>query len=240
MKVTSDRVQPEPATLRKVSSGAFFIDLALYLSVMFLIREVYFQSFGFLANGLFWSFTTLVLAAWRMRARGVTWAEIGLYKPSNIKRVIMATVFILGMAIGAIILFEILKDQFAWDLSPDTSSESAVSKFGDLKNNWLLFFSIIPVIWLESFLEEVLDRGFLINWIEKMFSSTHLATVLAVILQAVIFGFRHSNDLSERSITVGLIGLAMGVGYVVFGRNLWPPILAHCLLNTMSMLDRVG
>ena len=152
----------------------------------------------------------------------------------------MATVFILGMAIGSIILFEILKDQFAWDLSPDTSNESAISKFGNLENNRVLFFLIIPVIWLESFLEEVLDRGFMMNWIEKMFSSTPLATVLAVVLQAIIFGFRHSNDFSERSITVGLIGLAMGVGFVVFGRNLWPLILAHCVLNTVSMLDRVG
>ncbi|MBT5872898.1 MAG: CPBP family intramembrane metalloprotease, partial [Candidatus Latescibacteria bacterium] len=84
------------------------------------------------------------------------------------------------------------------------------------------------------------DRGFLMNWIERMFSSTLTATVLAVILQAAIFGFRHSNDFSERSITVGLIGLAMGIGYVAFGRNLWPLILAHCALNTMSMLDRVG
>jgi membrane protease YdiL (CAAX protease family) len=78
------------------------------------------------------------------------------------------------------------------------------------------------------------------NWIEKVFSNTLFATVLAVILQAAIFGFRHSNDFSERSITVGLIGLGMGLGYVIFGRNLWPLILAHCLLNTASMLDRVG
>ena len=70
--------------------------------------------------------------------------------------------------------------------------------------------------------------------------STLVATVLAVVLQAMIFGFRHTNDLSERSITVGLIGLAMGVGYVAFGRNLWPLILVHCALNTMSMMDRVG
>ena len=80
----------------------------------------------------------------------------------------------------------------------------------------------------------------MMNWIERMFSSTLLATVLAVIFQAMIFGFRHSNDFSERSITVGLIGLGMGVGYVLFGRNLWPLILAHCVLNTVSMLDRVG
>jgi len=60
-----------------------------------------------------------------------------------------------------------------------------------------------------------------------------------VITQAAIFGFRHSNDFSERSITVGLIGLVMGIGYVTFGRNLWPLIIAHCVLNTMSMIGRV-
>ncbi|MBG6170649.1 hypothetical protein IWQ47_003736 [Aquimarina sp. EL_43] len=27
---------------------------------------------GFIANGLFWSFTTLVVASWRMKIRGVS------------------------------------------------------------------------------------------------------------------------------------------------------------------------
>ena len=76
-----DSAQPEPASFRKVSSRAFLVDLALYLPVMFLIREIYFQNLGFMVNGLFWSFTTLIVAAWRMRARGISWAEIGLCKP---------------------------------------------------------------------------------------------------------------------------------------------------------------
>lgn len=240
MNVINDRNQSQSSISHKVGAGAFFIDLVIYLSVIFLVREIYFQSLGFLANGLFWSFSGLAVASWRMRARGVTWAELGLCKPAHFKKLAIATAITLGMAIGSIIIFEILKDQFAWNLSPDTSNETAVSKFGYLKNNWVLFFSIIPVIWLESFLEEILDRGFMMNWIERMFSSTLFATILAVVLQAVIFGFRHSNDFSERSITVGLIGLGMGLGYVLFGRNLWPLILAHCVLNTVSMLDRVG
>ena len=62
-------------------------------------------------------------------------------------------------------------EQLQPGIAPDTSNESAVHKFGDLKGNWTLFFSIIPLIWLESLLEEVLDRGFLMNWIERMFSS---------------------------------------------------------------------
>lgn len=76
-------------------------------------------------------------------------------------------------------------------------------------------------------------------WIEKLLSSTVFAIVMATIIQAIIFGFRHSYDLSERSITVGLIGLAMGIGYYAFGRNLWPLIAVHCILNTVSMVDRV-
>ena len=239
MTSTIDKTE-QPEGFRKVSSQAFFIDLIIFISVMFLVREVYFQSVGFMVNGLFWSLSTFIIAAWRMKARGVSWSDLGLCKPNDIKRTLIASMVILGMAIGSIIVFEILKDLFAWNLSPDTSNQSAVSKFGDLKNNWLLFFSIIPIIWLESFFEEILDRGFMMNWIERMFSSTIPATILAVILQAVIFGFRHSNDFSERSITVGLIGLAMGVGYVVFGRNLWSIIIAHCVLNTVSMIDRVG
>ena len=236
----SDSNQSEPSSLSESRSHVLFMDLALFLAVMFLIREVHFSSFGFVANGLFWSLSTLVVATWRMKVRGVSWANLGLRKPKQLKTVVVATSVIIGMAIGSIIIFQMLTDQFSWNLAPDTSNEDAASKFGELKNNWGWFFSIIPFIWLESFLEEVLDRGFLMNWIERMFSATLLATVLAVGLQAVIFGFRHSNDFSERSITVGLIGLAMGVGYLVFGRNLWPPILAHCALNTISMIDRVG
>jgi hypothetical protein len=64
---------------------AFFIDLVIYLSVMFLVREVYFPKIGFIANGLLWSLTTLAVATWRMRARGVSWKDLGLCKPRNYK-----------------------------------------------------------------------------------------------------------------------------------------------------------
>ncbi len=217
----------------------FLYDLVLYLSVMFLVREIYFSQIGFIANGLFWSLTTLAIASWRMRARGITWKNLGLCKPKNYNSAFISSLFILGFGITSIALFSIFKDQLGFEVAPDTSNESAVHKFGDLYGNWILFFSIIPFIWLESMLEEVLDRGFLINWIEKMLSNTWFATIFAVIAQAIIFGFRHSHDLSERSISVGLIGLAMAIGYVVFGRNLWPLIIAHCTLNTLSMLGRV-
>ena len=217
----------------------FLIDLIIYISVMFLVREIYIPKVGFIANGLFWSFTTLAVAMWRMRVRGVTWKELGLRKPENLGKTLGISIMIFITVIVSIVIFEITKDHLPFSLSPDTSSESAGSKFGDLKGNWTHFFLIIPFIWMESMLEELLDRGFLMNWLERLFSKTSFATVIAVILQAVIFGFRHTNDISERSITVAIIGLIMGIAYVKFGRNLWPLIIAHSILNTMSMVERV-
>lgn len=224
---------------KTTNQKGFLFDLIIYISVMFLIREIYYPKVGFIINGLFWSFSTLIVATWRMKARNVSWKDLGLRMPKSIKKSLLVTIGILIAIPLSIMLFELTKDYLPISLEPKNYSESSASKFGNLKGNWLLFFTIIPAILLESMLEELLDRGFLINWFEKLFSKTTVATILAVISQALIFGFRHSYDLSERSIRVGLIGLIMGIAYVKFGRNLWPLITAHCVLNTMSMVDRV-
>ena len=229
----------ENQILKPTNHKGFLLDLIIYISVMFLIRKIYFPNFGFIANGLFWSFSTLIVASWRMKVRSITWKELGLVRPENFKKTLLVSGLILLATVLSIMAFHLIKDYLPFSSAPDTSIESASSKFGELKGNWTHFFLIIPFIWIESMLEELLDRGFLMNWLERLFSKTSLATILAVILQAGIFGFRHSNDLSERSITVGLIGLVMGIAYVKFGRNLWPLILAHCALNTISMMDRV-
>ena len=217
----------------------FLIDLVIYLAVMFLVREVYFETFNFIANGIMWSFTTLFVAMWRMKVRKITWNDLGLRKPKNLLKTLLVTVGILIAIPIGIIIFQKIQEILPFSLAPDMSSENATSKFGALKDNWPHFFMIIPFILIQSALEELLDRGFLISWLERALNQTTLATIIAVLLQAIIFGFRHSYDLSERSITVGIIGLIMGIAYVKFGRNLWPLIIAHCVLNTISMMGRV-
>ena len=226
-------------TSEQINHKGFLFDIILYLSVMFLVREVYISQLPFIANGLIWSLSTLIIALWRMKVRNITWQDLGLRKPENLLKTLLTTIGILMAIPILIIVFQQIQNVLPFSLSPDTSSQDAVTKFGDLKGNWVHFFTIIPFILIQSALEELLDRGFLINWFERLFSNTSFATAIAVILQAIIFGFRHSYDISERSITVGIIGLIMGIAYVKFGRNLWPLIIAHCILNTMSMLGKV-
>ncbi len=98
-----------------------------------------------------------------MKIRSVTWKGLGLQKLENFGKTIGIKALILVTVIISIISFEVIKDHLPFSIASDTSSESAVSKFGDLKGNWLRFFSIIFFIWIESMLEELLDRGFLMN-----------------------------------------------------------------------------
>jgi membrane protease YdiL (CAAX protease family) len=177
------------------------------------------------------------IATWRIRARGLTWAELGLIRPKNIRKALLISIITLLAVVASMIAFELIKEQLPGSLAADTSSND--NRFSFLKGNYLMLAAILPVVWLESMLEELLDRGFLITWIENIFNKSWLTTVLAIIMQAAIFGFRHSYDLSMRSLSVALIGLVFGIAYVVSGRNLWPLIIAHCALNTVSMVDRV-
>ena len=155
--------------IKITNQRGFLFDLIIYISVMFLIREIYFPNVGFIVNGLFWSFSTLVIAIWRMKVRNISWKNLGLSKPESIKKTLFVTIGILIAIVLSIMAFEMIKDYLPFSIEQKNYSENSASKFGNLKGNWLLFFTIIPAVLVESMLEELLDRGFLINWFERLF-----------------------------------------------------------------------
>ena len=213
------------------------IDLLLFLSVMFAVREIKIDSLGFWGYSLFKSITTVGVATLLLYYRKQSWKDLGLTKPKYFFKSLGVAALILISTIVSIMIFEI----FFRDLlfTTHTNSGSTSDAFSKLKGNLHYFFSIIGFVWIESFLEELQDRGFSLNRFESLFKKIPLSTVLAVLTQAAIFGFRHSYDFSPRSVTTGLIGLVFGIVYVLSGRNLWPLILAHIVLNTMSMIEKI-
>jgi hypothetical protein len=94
--------------MKPTGSRAVAIDLAISIAVMFLVRELYFERFGFIANGLFWSLSTLVIASWRMKVRGVSWRELGLCKPESYRKALIATCVILALVPITMIAFELI------------------------------------------------------------------------------------------------------------------------------------
>ncbi len=76
----TEALHSETTVMNQNSSRGLMVDLAIYIAVMLLVRELYFDKIGFIANGLFWSLSTFVVATWRMKARGVTWKELGFIR----------------------------------------------------------------------------------------------------------------------------------------------------------------
>ncbi|WP_421764610.1 CPBP family intramembrane glutamic endopeptidase [Ekhidna sp.] len=209
------------------------IDLSIFLSVMFLIREVHIEQIGFWGNGLLRSISTVGVATFLLYYRKQSWRDIGLIKPDNIWRMLGIAGITFISTIVCIILYEIISS------GPEETS-GVVEEITRVVEKSLAFqIFIVIIIWTESLLEELQDRGFSLNRFESLFGNKLISTILAVFIQAVIFGFRHSYDLSDRSITTGMIGLVFGIVYVVSGRNLWPLIIAHVILNSMSIQNHL-
>lgn len=203
-------------------------DLILFISVMLLTRQVYIEQIGFWGNTLFRSCATVGTATVLLYLRKQSWKSLGLIKPSNIRRMLGITVITFISTIVCILTYKSIS------CSPQETSDTAQG-LEVVRKSLLYQIFIVICIWTESILEELQDRGFLLNRLESLFGNKHFSTILAVFIQAVIFGFRHSYDLSDRSITTGLIGLIFGIAYVFSGRNLWPLIIAHIVLNSTSM-----
>ena len=213
----------------------FLLDLAIYISIMFLIRETSIPNSHYLVTGFLYSLTTLVVATWQMRVRGITWKSIGLRKPENLLKALFKSAIILISVIATIMAYKIFLTIFPFE-NDTTAKENTGLHKAVVDVNYINLSIVIFFVWIQSALEELLERAFLITWLEGLFQKIPFRTVLAVIIQACIWGFRHSYDISERSITVALIGIIMGIAYVKFGRNLWPLIVAHAVLNTISMV----
>lgn len=158
---------------------------------------------------------------------GLTWRDLGFLRRMPLRR-------FLGLSIGAAVLVIVLGGfviapllRLAGLPPPDPSLLVEVIE-GDL-TNYLLF--LIPVSWgSAAFGEELLLRGFLFNRFAILYGSTG-----ALVLQALVFSLGHAYQGVGGILTLFAVGLVLGWFYLRAGRNLWPVIVAHGLIDTFSI-----
>ena len=81
-------------------------------------------------------------------------------------------------------------------------------------------------------------RGYLMNRIiDLQGKETRIAWVIALVGSAVIFGLVHSQQGPGGIFKIGVIGVVFGLSYLAVGRNLWPLILAHGIIDSMDMVQ---
>jgi hypothetical protein len=181
---------------------------------------------------LYFAFTLLALA-W-MWARGETPSAFGLVPPKRWLRTILQ-----GLAVFAVILAydialsPILKSVIGQVTHTDT--HLAEQTFAGLKGRFDLFLFLIPPVWIfGAFGEEVLYRGMIMTRLSQLMGETRGAWIGAMIVQALLFGLGHGYQGPAGMADIAVVGLIYGAGTLVWGRNLWPAMIAHGVLDTFG------
>ncbi len=152
---------------------------------------------------------------------------------SAVLRTIMQSVVVFVVAVAAFMAGAVLMANIVG--MPEGAD---MTGYNYLRGNLtLLIVSLVAVYVVSSFGEEVIYRAFLINRIAELGSKTNTAWRVAVVVSSIVFGLAHFDWAIAGMVQTGCMGLALGVSYLVVGRNLWVTILAHGYMDTILIVQ---
>ena len=158
--------------------------------------------------------------------RGGNLADLGLRRP---RRWLPVPIWAFGILVVFVVAQNVVPPLVApfFDLpQPDMSRYDAV------RGNAAAAVSLAIVLPLTAAIpEEILYRGFLIERLARLFAETRGATVLAVLIQALIFGSVHFQWGAGGIVFAAIMGAVWGFAFLLCGRNLWITIIAHSMAH---------
>jgi membrane protease YdiL (CAAX protease family) len=171
------------------------------------------------------------LATWLLRRRGIHWRDLGLRRPENLGQAVR---WGLGLFLVDMLLLPITVDTVSNALGLPPQQLGA---FAALKGNTFEYLVLLlPVAWgIAAFGEELLYRGFIYHRLTDALGRRGWATAVALLAQAVLFALGHAYLGPRGMLNAGTLGLVASLAYLRNGRNLWPLIIAHGLVDTVGI-----
>lgn len=175
----------------------------------------------------------LLLLGWvSLWLRRVGWRGVGLKRPDSWARTLLA-----GIACG--VVFQTLSLTLLEPLIAKLTGELPdVSQFASLVGNPVLLVVWLALAWtLAAFGEEMVYRGYLMNrFADAGGASRRSAWIAALLVVTALFGVAHLYQGLSGVIATALSGLIFGLLYLWSGRNLWAPIIAHGVYDTVGFV----
>lgn len=167
----------------------------------------------------------------RLRARGAAWASLGLAWPDAVGRTLARVLLgYLGLAVIAGVLNVLVFPRLG--LAPG----SQVAAFASLEGDTWKYLYWLAVAWTSAAIgEELVFRGFLQTRLEALLAGAPAAALLALLVQAVIFGFGHGYQGLGGVLLTSAAGLVLGAVRLAGRGNLAACILLHGLIDTISL-----
>ena len=179
----------------------------------------------------------ILTATFFLKRRKISWFDLGLQLPKE-KKQWLKHIGLGFIAIASIFLVTIITIYVLQPLFGLTQATDASDKFSFFLGKPIVFiiYLIIGIGFGAGLGEELLIRGFLLNQLKSIFGNQKISWVLALITQAVIFGFMHSYHGSMGIVNTGLIAFSFGLIYLLAKRKLFPLIFAHIVFDVLTMV----
>ncbi|HEU0208086.1 MAG TPA: CPBP family intramembrane glutamic endopeptidase [Candidatus Udaeobacter sp.] len=174
----------------------------------------------------------LFILGWiSLRWRNGGWKYAGLRRPQSWWKTIA-----LAMVAAAILLLgsELIVEPLSHRIWPGPEHVSHIIQSG--ASGWRQALVGLLIVWtFASFGEEMSYRGYLLTRASEVLGRSSLAYWAAMILVSLLFGFGHYYKGPSGVVDSAYSGLALGAAYLLAGRNLWVPILAHGAADTVAI-----
>ena len=174
----------------------------------------------------------LLLLGWiSLRLRKLRWRDVGLSRDKMSLRILLV-----GIVLGAVLeTFQLTVTQPI--LSKALGQQPDLELFRILTGNLKITLLFIALSWtLAAFGEEMFWRGYLMNRVAGLLGSTQKGWLVSLLIVSAVFGLAHGYQGITGWIEEAIAGIALGGIYLASGRNLWLPILAHGVCDTIDMV----
>lgn len=174
----------------------------------------------------------LLALAWLMLlVRGRRWRDVGFrWPPHAASAIALAALAGIALSVHELVVLEPAVRSFMGS-SPD------LSVFKDLRGNLEKTLFFIALSWvLAAFGEELVWRGYAMNRVAELLGGNAAAWILSTLAVNIVFGVAHDYQNVAGIIVTAVGGVTYAVLYVLAGRNLAVPIVAHGVQNTCDFL----
>ena len=159
-----------------------------------------------------------------------SWPNLGMAKPDNLwKPVLVFLGTFLTILLFSIYIQPLILENFG--------NHQNIDFLKIVKGNFPILLSSLLLIWVIAFLEEMIFRAFFINSLDLLLGESRWATVGALVLSSLVFGSIHAYQGLTGMLITGIVGFIFGVAYLFNGRRIWPLIVVHGLLDTLTLLS---
>ena len=163
--------------------------------------------------------------------RDGSWRGLGFVRPRSWQRILIIA---LGAAALRIALGDLVIEPLTQHFWPPIVAPAGTS---EIKGNLGVAGLALLLVWsFAAFGEEIAYRGYLFGRFAEAAGETRWACWLGVIAVSILFGYGHYYKGPAGILDSAVAGLVLGVAYLVAGRNLWAPILAHGFIDTVGVV----